>query len=185
MSDLEILRELIADSAIARPTIKHGKGVVVLDEPDAPDSSITICDLPQDCVVIKADQFKSPDTIFTGQKGARRRADYIIIAEVKSETVVVYIELKREKGRAFEVTQQLAGAKCFISYCAEVGRVFWKELNFLKKAKHRFVSVAHSSPSKRPTRIALSSILHDSPEKPLKVSWARSLRFNHLASVNR
>ncbi len=184
MSDLDILREMIADSAIIPPTVQYGKGVVVLDEPGAPDSSVKISDLPHECIVIKADQFKSPDTIFTEQRGARKRADYIVIAEVNSETVVIYIELKRNKGRAFEVSQQLAGAKCFISYCTEVGRLFWQELDFLKRAKHRFVSVAHTSPSKQPTRIERSAVLHDSPERPLKVSWARNLWFNHLASVN-
>ncbi len=70
-----------------------------------------------------------------------------------------------------------------MNYCREVGKSFWKEQNFLKGYRHRFVSIGHTSIPKKKTRIARKAGKHDRPEKMLKIDWPHHLQFNHLAGA--
>jgi hypothetical protein len=87
------------------------------------------------------------------------------------------------KGQPTEIVQQLKGAQCFIAYCREIGKAFWNEPDFMKKYRHRFVSIAHTSIPKRKTRITRESGKHDEPEKMLKIDWPHHLQFNQLAGA--
>lgn len=133
--------------------------------------------LPSDAIVVKIDSFSSPDNIFIGSKGERKRADYVIISEKKK--CVLYIELKLTKDNWGQIVKQLKGAECFLKYCQEIGKSFWDEKSFLTDYKHRFVSIAHTSISKRPTRITKTEI-HDTPESALKWDWPKDIPFNEL-----
>ena len=64
MTDIEILTELIQQSATISLSEEYGKLIVKLDEPSSPDSSITIRDLPPHTLVIKVDVFTAPYAIF-------------------------------------------------------------------------------------------------------------------------
>jgi hypothetical protein len=182
MTDLEILHEMIKDTAKVSLTDNYEKKQVILTEPQH-DYSVTISGMPEDAIVIKADAFKSPDTIFAGTKNECRRADFIIVADTGSKKVILCIEIKAKTDSKKEITQQLTGTQCFVAYCREIGRSFWNQRNFLDDYAYRFISIGHTgSINKRKTRIDRQSSSHDRPDKMMKIHWPNHrLEFNHLA----
>jgi hypothetical protein len=180
MSDTEILSELILESALIPLEIEYGKPVVKLQETGIKDSVCYIYNMPPDAIVIKADDFTAPMSFFKGSKGERKRADFIIISEEKK--VVLYIELKAGEKDTGHIVKQLKGAFCVVSYCKEIGSMFWDESTFLEGYAHRFVGMIHLSVSKKTTR-RQSAALHDSPGTFLKISSPHHIQFNELAAV--
>lgn len=180
MTELEILNQMIKDIAKVSLDFKKDKASVKLDEPQAPGSSVVICGIPPDAIVIKVDAFRSPDTVFAGSKGECKRADYVIIADSGHKKRILYIEMKKTKASLKEVVKQLTGAKCFMSYCQEIGKSFWNEKNFLKDYQHRFVSIGHTGIKKRKTRMERITSKHDTPETLMKIDYPNRLQFNHL-----
>lgn len=178
MPDLGILAQMINQTAVI-PLDEAGK--VTLIEPSKPESFVTICGLPEDTIVIKVDEFRSPESIFAGLRGECKRADFIVIANADDDRVIVYIEMKATKGHLNEIIQQLKGAQCFVSYCSQVGKSFWAERRFLDEYRHRFVSIGHTSIPKHPTRYTQPLGVHDCPENLLKIDWPHILQFNRLA----
>lgn len=181
MPDLAILHQMIKDGAKVPLLEKHGKKSVVLSEPQHPDSSVTIAGMPDNAIVIKADAFKSPDTVFTGLHGECKRADFVIVADTDNKKSIICIEMKAKKASEKEIIQQLSGAKCFIVYCQTVGKSFWKQRDFLAGYSLRFISIGHTSIPKRRTRIDRSAGTHDRPERMLKISSPHHLQFDQLA----
>lgn len=179
MPDLDILGQMIKDSIKVSLTVNQGNTSVTLAEPQCPDYSVSIKGMPPDAIVIKVDAFRS-DTIFNGRCGECKRADYVIITNSRGKKRILYIEMKRTKASPKEVIDQLTGAKCFMHYCQEIGRMFWGEKAFLKDYKHRFISIGHISISKKKTRITRDIKTHDTPEKMLKIDWPHYLQFKHL-----
>lgn len=178
--DMEILAELIKKTAQVELKEENGKLYAILDEPQSPDSMVKIRDLPLDALVIKVDQFRSPEDIFNGTKGECRRADYVIISSEKR--CILYIEVKRTKDKWHKIVQQLRGAECFVKYCQEIGKSFWKESSFLACYKHRFVSISCTSISidKKKTQIDKNSPIHDSPDTAMKIAHPKYILFNRL-----
>lgn len=183
MDDLEIISQLIKESAkfllCLPPNGGGGKASITLTEPKEPGVSVTIGGIPSDAIVIKADSFRSPDTVFNGGKGECKRADYVIISNDNGKKRILYIEMKKRKGNPEDVTNQLAGAFCFIGYCSEIGRIFWKKRDFLKDYEHRFVSVCHIT-QKKPTRIDRVAGKHDKPDKAMRIFWPNRLKYDDL-----
>jgi hypothetical protein len=68
-TDTEILRQMINTNATVQPQQQNNRNFVELCEPQTNNSRVKIYGLPDDTVVIKADTFPSPDTIFQGNKG--------------------------------------------------------------------------------------------------------------------
>jgi len=184
MPDLDILHQLIRDAAKVSLSDNYGKCKVELKEPQHSDSSVSISGLPDNAVVIKADAFKSPDTVFNGSKGECKRADFVIVADAGNKKVILYIEMKATKGSKKEIIQQLGGAQCFVAYCQKVGKVFWSHGTFLDGYSHRFVSIGRTSISKKKTRIDSETGLHDRPDRMLKITSPHHLQFRHLAGGN-
>jgi len=181
MTDIEILDQMIKDTAKV-PLENYGKkNKVILTEPQHANSSATIFGVPDDAIVIKADAFISPDTVFGGSRGECKRADFVIVADTGNKRVILCIEMKATKAPKKEIIQQLKGSRCFIAYCKEIGRAFWDERNFLHGYAYRFISIGHTSIPKRKTRITRQSGTHDRPDKMMKIAWPNNLRFNHLA----
>jgi hypothetical protein len=186
MSDLDILRQMIKDSVRLQPVDHHRKKMIELTEPQHPNSSVTISGLPDDTIVIKADAFGSPGTVFNGLHGECKRADFVIIADNGDKKMILCIEMKAGKGGSEkEIIQQLAGARCFVVYCREIGRLFWNTPDFLNGYKYRFASIKNISIAKQPTRLEKQRQINDRPESMLKISGKRSLQFNQLAAGNR
>ncbi|WP_089724141.1 hypothetical protein [Candidatus Thiosymbion oneisti] len=181
MMDMDILSQMIRDTALVPLQEDYGKPLVRLREPQAPDSSATIRSLPADAIVIKVDAFRSPDDIFKGLHGECKRADYVIISAERK--CILYIEIKRTKDAWNQIVKQLMGTQCFIKYCQEVGKVFWDESSFLAGYKNRFISIGHTNIAKRKTRITRIEKQHDTPDRAMKIDWPNYLQFNRLAGL--
>ncbi|MDP5016295.1 MAG: hypothetical protein NWQ43_03125, partial [Dolichospermum sp.] len=91
MSDIAILKQMIKETATVPLEKKNGKNLVTLTEPDLPDCFVTIHGMPHndEVIIIKADKFKSPDTVFIGSKGECKRADFVIIAYTDTKKVIL------------------------------------------------------------------------------------------------
>ncbi len=152
MSDIAILREMIRDLSTVTLVSNQTRNKVILTEPQPPNYSVTIEGMPEEenVIVIKADDFKSPDTIFRGNHGERKRADFVIIADTGKKKVILCIELKAGRsGETHEILQQLEGARCFAEYCKEIGKSFWNQPKFLTGYDYRFVSIKNISVKKK------------------------------------
>lgn len=132
--------------------------------------------------MIKLDEFFDVRKIFTGSKGECKRADFIIIANTNSEKVILCLEIKKGRDSNPSITKQLKGAECFVSYCREIGRLFWNQPDFLQDYQYRFVSIKNISISKTSMssrKLSQKSEIHDQPEKMLKIS-AKAKQFQEL-----
>lgn len=88
MTDIELLEQMIKDEAKVALKNKNGKQYVVLNGPQCPSGSVTIAGMPDNAIVIKADSFKAPDSIFKGGKGECKRADFVIVADSGQKKVI-------------------------------------------------------------------------------------------------
>lgn len=185
MSDLAVLHELIKREAqVSLTTTSYGKRTAALEESTPQGNvqySIQIKGIPNDAIVIKTDMFPAPDSIFTCQKGECKRADYVIIASSSKGNFILYIEMKKGRGKSREIVDQLKGSACFISYCREIGRQFWQQQDFLGSGyKHRFVTIREIGTDRRPTVEKPQFGLNDSPQNALKIIGKASLHFREL-----
>lgn len=181
MTDMDILSQMIKNTALVQPKEEYGKLLIRLSEPQSSDSTATIRNLPADALVIKVDTFCPPNDIFNGENGECKRADYVIISTEKK--CIIYIEMKRKKDGWKQIVKQLLGSQCFVKYCQEVGKNFWNENEFLNGYKSRFISIGHTSIAKRKTRITRNAERHDTPDRAMKVDWPNYLQFNQLAGL--
>ena len=185
-ADFDILEALIRDEALASVEHSYGKKALVLTESgNTPGSgySLTVRDVPDDAIALKADAFPAPISIFRGDNGECKRADFVIIASDGGSKWVVYIEMKKGGGRTeLEIVRQLRGAECLIAYCRAIGQKFWQAHNFLDNSyRPCFVSVRDIGAQKRPS-FPQRSARHDAPERMLKIKAPpnSTVRFKQL-----
>lgn len=183
MPEITILNELINSTARLSLTEQNGRKSVELVEPAAIGSTVKIVGLPDNAIVIKVDAFRSPDSIFCGTKGECKRADYVIIANSSGKKRVLYVEMKKTKGSKKDIVNQLSGARCFVHYCQQIGKIFWNENTFLNDYTHRFVSFVHTSIPKGKTRVERPSGVHDRPDRMMKIHYPQRIEFNHLVGT--
>lgn len=182
MTDIELLGQMVKDEVKVSTEDRNGKLYVTLSDPQSPKGLVTIAGVPDNVLVIKADNFDSPDSFFAGSRGECKRADFIIAAETAQKKVILCIEMKYRKGKPNEIVQQLRGTRCLLSYCQEIGKAFWDKQDFLKGYVYRFVSIGNLSIAKQKTRIYSQSAIHDRPERMMKIDWPNSrIEFNRLA----
>ena len=180
--DLNILDEMIQEKAKVSLTGDYDKKQVILKETHGANYSVKILKVPENTIVINADIFDSPKSIFTSIKGQCKRADFVIISDEDDQKFIIIIEMKAGKAIEKEVIQQLKGAECFIAYCREIGRLFWQEKNFLREYNYRFVSLKNINIPKRSTRDKRYQSLHDCPENMLKIYSPKTLQFKKLTN---
>lgn len=180
MTDSEILAQLIKPDAQVYVEYEYEKPFIKLVEPQQANKCTTIKNVPIDTIVIKADAFSAPKTVFIGNRGECKRADYIVISE--SKKCIIYIEMKSGADDTAKIKKQLHGAQCFLKYCQEIGKSFWGDRDFLSGYKSRFVSIKHIRIPKRPSRDNFP--LHDTPEKLLPLAGCASIQFNNIAKIN-
>jgi hypothetical protein len=181
MDDASILVQLIKPAATVPLLDEYGKCVLILREPQAIDSVVTVRNVPTDTIAIKVDAFTAPDAVFNGLQGECKRADYVLISPERR--TVIYIEIKRTRDGFSGIVKQLKGAQCFVNYCRDIGRTFWEESGFLQDYRHRFVSIGHTTIAQRKTKIERLAARHDSPTAPLKIDWPHHIQFNQLAGA--
>jgi len=187
MSDIAMLKEMIKDCAIIDLEYqkKYKRDSYLLKLTETQDNySFVVNGMPKpdEVIVIKLDEFFDVRKIFTGSKGECKRADFIIIANTTSEKVILCLEMKKSRDDNSSIIKQLKGAKCFVSYCREIGRLFWNQPDFLRDYQYRFVSIKNISISKTTTssrQFSQKSEIHDQPEKMLKIS-AKAKHFQEL-----
>jgi hypothetical protein len=120
MDDASILVQLIKPAATVPLLDEYGKCVLILREPQAIDSVVTVRNVPTDTIAIKVDAFTAPDAVFNGLQGECKRADYVLISPERR--TVIYIEIKRTRDGFSGIVKQLKGAQCFVNYCRDIGR---------------------------------------------------------------
>ena len=184
MSDIIILKEMLQESLIASLNphpYDINKKQVILSEPDA-NYSVTI-GVPNESevIVIKTDAFKAPTTTFKSSKHECKRADFVIIINSDKHQKIIFIELKAKSttSKESDIILQFKGARCFITYCQEIGKLFWDEPNFLENYAYRYVSIRNIGLPKKPTRNKIHPT-HDLPEKMLKIGAPNRLILNQL-----
>ena len=131
-------------------------------------SCIEIKDLPQDIFVFKVDAFPQPQALFNDIREARKRADFILIANGDNgQKRIVFIEMKRTKDSNHGIVSQLRGAICIMDYCNSVLKNFWAESAMIRGYEYRFVSISKVL-GKRATHQA-DDPLHNIPENRLRL----------------
>ena len=187
MSDIELLREMIGNSAIV-PHSNNGRNTwsVKLSEgvQDKESHDFNISGLPRDSIIFRADKFPEAVHFYKGNRGENKRADYVIIADSDENKWILFIEVKSGKNyENKEIVQQLKGAECVVAHCRAVAEKFWDKESLLDSNvyENRFISIVKANISKRPTRNRLSGEVHDKPENMLKLTHlSQTLRFDRL-----
>ena len=185
MSDIDVLKEMLKDAVkVQLDSYSHTqKNKITLTESQSQKYEVEIHGMPDNdqVIVIRADSFEAPKKIFENSRHECKRADFVIVANTDEVKVVVIIELKAGKGGTeTEIIQQLKGAQCFVAYCKAIGQAFWPTTNFLENYQYRFVSIRNISISKRSTRSSGTTVLHDCPDRMLKLTSPKGLQFNRL-----
>jgi hypothetical protein len=192
MSDIAILKEMIKQTATVTLIDYQNKKKVILEEKSEittsnkkSNYSFEILGLPsEDCaIVIKVDDFKSPDSIFNGGNGECKRSDFVIVADLGKEKFIVFLEMKAgDGGDNSGIVKQLKGAGCFIKYCKEIGRSFWNKGDFLEDYEPRFVAILKiaSNVRKGSTVYKAREFINDTPEKMFKISNRIDIQFRML-----
>ena len=148
-------------------------------------TNVEIANLPDESVVFKSDYFKPPN-ILTAKNGQRRRADFVIVSNSKTEKWVICIETQKGTGKDPEdIEQQLRGAECFIGYCKCIGKSFWQSAKFLDDYQYRYVSIVNINIDKQTTRAykpksRTSKKAHDSPGTFREILGHQTLYFDEL-----
>ena len=80
MNDIEILKEMLVYDAQV-PLQRKGNQLPSVELIDTQaNTTVEIKGLPHDSIVIGAEDFEDPLTVFQGSKGERRRADFVIVS---------------------------------------------------------------------------------------------------------
>ena len=186
MNDIELLREMLVPDVQVPLQQGSGRPSVELTDTQA-GTTVAIKGIPHDAIVIRAENFEIPLVIFTGSKGERKRADFVIVSNDESGKWIICIETQKgDYKKHAEVVEQLKGAQCFISYCKCIGKSFWKSEEFLDGYQYRFVSIANiNGKAKKQKILHLPGKLHDSPEDFLKIARGSNHHFSKLTQVPR
>jgi hypothetical protein len=183
MTDISILKEMIKPSAIVPLVENIGEiNKLILKEPDPANYSVTFYGMPEkdQVIIINPDAFKTPETVFVGSKGECKRADFIIIANTVRKKVILCVEMKAGKGESEQkIIQQLHGAKCVVTYCQEIGKLFWNCPDFLTNYECIFLSIKDIKIQKTKTRPPIVSKDFRSNSKIIKRTGS-SFQFNDL-----
>ena len=93
----------------------QGRPSVELTDPQS-GAAIKIKGVPPNSIIIRAEDFENPLTIFKGSKGERKRADFVIVSNDENDKKwVICIETQEMDSKlASHVIQQLKGASCFV-----------------------------------------------------------------------
>ena len=141
--DHKILSELIADNVII-PIVSSSSSsneVILTENIDNTPYSIKIKGLPKEILILKADEFPALLKFFKGSQGESKRADYIILTNIKNKRIAIFLELKSGNPDNKDIINQLKGAFCLYKYLQKVGQVFWGCTDFLMDYEIKFVVI--------------------------------------------
>ena len=184
MNDIQILKKMLNRNI--RVPLQQQTGSPPSVELIDKYTTVEIKGLPHGSIVIKAEDFKDPPTVFQGSRGESRRADFVIVSNDGIKKWIICIEVKkRRRIHRGRVIAQLRGARCIMDYCKAIGREFWPAKGFLTGYEYRFVGIAGLSIQNQPTRPDPPDGLskrksHNRPEAFLRILGRQSLYFNEL-----
>lgn len=189
MNEIAMLRKMLVSTAQLPLHPSPGRPSVKLTDKQA-KTTVEIKGIPHDSVVIRAEDFENPLTIFNGSKGERKRADFVIVAIDGIRKWIICIETQAGNSKTrTHVEQQLKGAACFMSYCNCIGKMFWQSKVFLDDYQYRHVSIVDISSAREikktrhyPFYIQPQGGLHNTPAGFLKIYRSDSLYFSKLIS---
>ncbi len=184
MNDIQILQEMLNPDAQVMLQSGQGRPSVQLTDLQS-GMTVEIKGLPYNSIVIRAEDFENPLTIFNGEKGERKRADFVIVSndEIGRKWIICIETQEMDAKLASHVVQQLKGAYCFITYCKYIGKSFWESEEFLDNYDYRFVSIVdlNFNKSRRQTQPFYSTgELHNHPDIFLKISRSPIIYFRKL-----
>lgn len=184
MNDIQILREMLTPNIQVMLQPGQSRSAVQLTDSQS-GATVEIKGIPPDSIVIRAEDFENPLTIFNGSRGERKRADFVIVSnDERGRKWIICIETQEMDAKlASHVIQQLKGASCFISYCKCIGKLFWKSEEFLDGYEYRFISIVdlNFNRSRRRTQPFHSTgELHERPDVFLKISQSPIIYFRKL-----
>ena len=184
VNDIQILREMISPDVQVMLQPAQGKPFVQLTDLTS-GTTVKVNGVPHDSIVIRAEDFENPLTIFNGSRGERKRADFVIISNDENEKRwIICIETQEsDSKKAWHVIQQLKGAYCFINYCKCIGRSFWESEEFLDSYQYRFVSIVdiNFNKGKRRTQpFDYVDELHSRPDVFKKLPHRPTVHFSKL-----
>ena len=183
MNDIEILREMLVCDVQVSPQQEKGKRLSVKLLDCQAHTVVKVNGLPHDSIVIRAEQFKTPRYVFKGSKRERKRADFVIVSNDEKEgRWIICIEIQGGKRKTEgHVKAQLKGALCVVKYCQCIGKEFWKEKDFLNDYNYRFVSMEHTSASKKGIRGQNYNSSENSPD----TFWRFRGPYHHFSKLMR
>ena len=184
VNDIQILREMISPDVQVMLQPAQGKPFVQLTDLTS-GTTVKVNGVPHDSIVIRAEDFENPLTIFNGSRGERKRADFVIISNDENEKRwIICIETQEsDSKKAWHVIQQLKGAYCFINYCKCIGRSFWESEEFLDGYQYRFVSIVDINFNKgrrRTQPFDYVDELHSHPDVFKKLPHRPTVHFSKL-----
>ena len=142
MNDIEILKEMLVSDAQVPLRQAGGRPLSVELTDRQANTTVEIKGLPHDSIVIRAEDFEDPLTVFVGSKGERKRADFMIVSNEEQGKWIICIETQAGNyKRRREVIEQLKGTLCFVHYCKCIGKEFWEWEEFLDGYQYRFISM--------------------------------------------
>jgi hypothetical protein len=179
MDCFELIGRLIRLEARISLTDNYGRSMAVLQEPGCTSEAV-IYNVPNGAIVVKLDANLDIGKLFCGSYGECKRSDFLVIAEKDSKIIFLHIEMKLTRANAGDIEHQLRGSHCFVQYMREIGKAFAKHNTFLTQAVHRFVSIRHTGPRKRKTKIERSSGQNNLPERAMKISSPNHVEFANI-----
>ena len=84
VNDIQILREMISLDVQVMLQPGQGRPSVELIDPQS-GATVKIKGLPPNSIIIRAENFENPLTVFNGSKGERKRADFVIVSNDENE----------------------------------------------------------------------------------------------------
>jgi len=165
---LEALRELLVNDLLGDIFQEHGVFSVRLKETgvEAKLKQVDLLGVPENSLLIKLDAYEQPVSLFNGNKGERKRCDYILFTLVNGKGYALFIELKSAKLKTSEYICQFKGAECVVDYCHAALKRFHDHDQLLAHFNKRFIVFYRPRIAKQRTRPKMTSG-NTSPEKAL------------------
>jgi hypothetical protein len=141
--DCEILSDLISNNVRTSLTSlpNFSNEVRLTENIDNTSYSIKIKGLPKETLILKADEFPALLNFFKGLQGECKRADYIILTNIKNKKIAIFLELKSGNPDNKDIINQLKGAFCLYKYLQKIGQIFWDYTDFLIDYEIKFAVI--------------------------------------------
>ncbi len=100
MNAIQILREMLKPNI--QVVLQSGQGRPSVQLTDAQfGTTVQIKGLPDNSIVIRAEDFENPLTVFNGSRGERKRADFVIVSnDENNKKWVICIETQEMDSKA-------------------------------------------------------------------------------------